>query len=558
MKHLAIPTSAILAATVAVSTVFAQSGDRLRFDPIMIDMYSDAPFGDAKTDLAVSVLTDEGVLRGNDNGTFTAERNLNRAEFVQIVMRLLDDTGTVNKNCFPDVSPDAWYADPVCRAKALGIVRGNARVGVSENLWRFEPSRDVQYEEAVKILVQVYALPIVGDTEGADWYVPYLNAARNAGLTLPGLTPGERITRGEMARLTLAFVAESRGQLDEYRDAEEGNGSSSSSSSHSSSSSSHSSTPSSTSSSSSSFSSDPNHDLTVRSNFLLLGTVSPVLGAVNFFPANEDIDVETITVSFTNDSSAIQNLRLYESDTGRFLGTASRQSSGIYVANITEGTLTLPRREDTGIYVRAQLRDVESGGSGGQNVRIDDITVEGSGASSNGDYSATSSQTFLTFQVAPAMITRVSATGGLTTSAFVTGQNQILGNFDFDAVSPDSRFTPRVTSLVFTMSAAAGVSVTNVELVLPGTDETSGCTVAGSVITCSTIPASIGTIDDQQTIRLVGDVSVTAGTLNPFLQVSLQEAGTPTSPGSVTWSDGTTTYTWLAVDDPVARGIRYE
>lgn len=566
MKYSSLPTaSAFLlgAAFVAVAlpTAPAFGEGRLDFSTIDLDRYSDAPFNDDETDLAVSVLTEEHVLMGNDDGTFAANRNLNRAEFVQIVMRLLDDDGTVNKNCFPDVNPDAWYADPICRAKAIGIVRGNARVGVEESLWRFEPNRDVQYEEAVKMLVQVYALPVSGDTEGADWYVPYIEAAEDMDLAIEGLNPGDQITRGEMARLTVAFLAESEGQLDELRDAEDGSVSSSSSSRTSSSSSTSSSRTSSSSSrsgTSSSFSSDPDDNVSIRSNFLLLGEVSPVLGAINVFPANEDLNLERVTVTFTNDSAAIENLRIYESDTGRFLGTASRQSSGVYVANIPTGTLILPRREDTSIYVRAMLREADDGAVGGQTIRIDRITVEGSGESSNNDYDVDSTSTFQSFQVTPAAITRVTATGGLNTAVFSTGQNVILGSFDFDAVSTDSRFTPRVTALTFTINASTGVTVSNAELQLPGSDSTTSCSVSGNQITCSGIPASIGTVDDSQTIRLVADVASSGASSDPFLQVSLQTAGTPTSAGSVTWTDGTNTYTWLAVDDPVVRGIKYE
>lgn len=565
MKHLAIPASALIAATiVTTSAAFAQSAatsGRLDFGHMDLDRYSDAPFGNHQTDLAVGVLTDQGVLMGNDNGTFAADRTLNRAEFVQIAMRLLNDHGTVNKNCFPDVNPDAWYADPVCRAKALGIVRGNARAGVDESLWRFEPARDVQYEEAVKMLVQVYALPIVGDTEGNDWYVPYIKAAGDMGLGIQGLVPGERITRGEMARLTLAFLAESKGQLGEYRDAEDGSSSSSSSSrtsSSSSRSSSRTSSSSSRSSSSSSFSTDPNADTTIRSSFLLLGQVSPVLGAVKVFPNNEAIDADRITVTFSNDSSAIENLKIYESTTGRLLGTATRQSAGVYVANIPEGTISFPRRIDTSVYIRANLRDVESGAVGGQNVRIDHITVEGTGASSNNDYQVSSTETFQTFQVTPAAITRVTATGSYQTAIFAAGDNVILGDFDFDGVSTDSRYTPRVTSLTFTVNASAGVSLSNVALTVPGTGVESPCTVNGSTITCSSIPSSIGTVDDSQRIRLVGDVADNGSSSNPSLQVSLSDPGTPTSAGAVTWTDGTTTYTWLASDTPIARGIRYQ
>ena len=563
MKHLAIPTSALLAVTVA-ATAFAQSSGsagRLSFDEIDLNRYSDAPWEERETNLAVSVLTEEGVLRGNDDGTFRPDRNLNRAEFVQIIMRLMDDTGTVNKNCFPDVNPDAWYADPVCRAKALGIVRGNARAGVDESLWRFEPNRDVQYEEAVKMLIQVYALPVTGDTEGMDWYVPYVEKADDMDLSIAGLVPGERITRGEMARLTLAFLAEARGQLDEYRDAEadDGDGDASSISSRSSSSSSSRTSSSlSQSSSSSSFPSDPDTDLTVRSDFLLLGEVTPVLGAVDFFAASEAIDVHTITVRFSSDPSSIQQVRVYAEDDGRLLGTSFRDGSGDYEIAIPQGTLILPHRAEEGVYVRALMKPADGGATGGQIVQIQNIEMEGDGVASDSEYTVTSTENFLPFETTPAVITVFRSTGSLTSSAFVPGSDVTLGEFDVKARSTDNDFAVELTTLTFRVAASSDVNLDDVRLTVPGTGASSSCTVSTGFITCDAISTGVGTIDTAQRIRLTGDITLDAGSTDPFLQVTLQAAGSPTSAGDIVWTDGSRSYDWLPFEEPIARGIRYE
>lgn len=560
MKRFLLPVSAILSVALAAGAVAqtASTSGSLDFSADLdLRRYSDAPFDDHQTDLAVSVLTEEGVLRGNDDGTFRPERRLNRAEFVQIVMRLQGDSGTVNKNCFPDVSPDVWYADPVCRAKVLGIVRGNARVDVDPSLWRFEPTRDVQYEEALKILIQVYAYPIVGDTEGMDWYVPYMEAAADMGLTIDGLSPGDRITRGEMARLTLAFVAHSTGQLQEYRDAERegGTSSSSSSSSHVSSSSS------SRTSSSSSVSSgtyDPDEDLTVRSNILVLGEVGPVIGAVDFFAASEPVDVDTITVRFASDPSSIQQVRVYAEEDGRLLGTSFRNGSGDYEISIPTGTFILPHRQEAGVYVRVLLKPSDGGATGGQIVRIERIEAQGSGVWSNADYTVSSTETFLQFETAPATITVFRSTGSVTSSVFVAGSDVTLGDFDVQARSTDNDFVARLLSVHFRLALSSDVSLTNVELMVPGTGASTSCVVTSGYVECDSIPSSVGTVDTTQRLRLVGDVAVAQGAVNPFLQVTVQEAGSPSNPGDVTWTDGQTTYDWLPFEEPVARGIRYE
>lgn len=570
MKYLVLPTtSAIAAAALFSAAAFAQSSleTRLIFDTDNLDRYDDAPFDDRETDLAVSVLTDEGVLRGNDPSpgsgqarTFAPDRRLNRAEFVQIVIRLLDDTGTVNTNCFPDVSPSVWYADPVCRAKAIGLVRGNAQVGVSEDLWRFEPTRDVQYEEAIKILVHVYALPVNGETDGDDWYVPYIRAAADLELTIDGLAPGDRITRAEMARLTLAFVAHAHGQLDEYRDAERGENASSRSSSSSSRSNSSSSrmSGSSRSSSASSFSRDPDANLTVRSNFLLLGEVGPVVGAVDFFAQSEPIGAERITVRFASDPSSIQQVRVYAEEDGRLLGTSFRDGSGDYAIDLPTGALTLPHREEIGVYVRVLLKPADGGGAGGEIVRIEDIEIEGDGQWSNSDYTVTSTETFLQFETAPAALIGFASATSLSSSVFVPGSAITLWDYNISARSTDNDFEAALTSLTFRVAKSSDVSLSGVTLSMPDSGASVDCTVTSSTIVCEDIPESVGTIDDLQRLRLRADVALDAGAVDPFLHVTLQEAGNPSSSGDIEWTDGSTDYDWVALEEPVAQGIRFD
>lgn len=570
MKYSTLPTaSAFLvgAAFVAVAlpsapTAFGEG--RLDFSTIDLDRYSDAPFQDDETDIAVSVLTEERILMGNDDGTYAPNRNLNRAEFAQIVMRLLDDDGTVNKNCFPDVNPDAWYADPICRAKALGIVRGNARPGVEESLWRFEPNRDVQYEEAVKMLVQVYALPVSGDTNGADWYVPYIETAEDMDLVVRGLTPGDRITRGEMARLTVAFLAESEDQLEELRDAEDGSMSSSSRSNSSRTSSSSprssiSSTPSSSSSvSSGSFSSDPDTNLRVRSNFLILGDVTPVLGAVDFFAQSEPVDVRQLNIRFASNPSSIQQIRVYAEQDGRLLGTSLREPSGDYEIPVADGALRLPHRAEFGVYVRALMKPADGGASGGQIVQIEHIEAEGDGVWSDGEYTVSTTETFLPFETAPAAITVFQSTGAVTSSVFIPGGDVTLGNFEVKARSNDNDYTVEISSLTFRVAKSSEVSLSDVKLTVPGSGASSACTVSTGFITCDSIPLSVGTVDDAQLLRLTADVTLADGADDPYLQVTFQSGGSPTNPGDIVWTDGRTTYDWLAIDEPVARGIRYQ
>lgn len=508
--------------------------------------------------VAVSALTEAGVLRGNDDGTFRPNRTLNRAEFIQIVMRLLDDDSSVSENCFPDVRPSDWFAEPVCQAKAAGIVRGNARVGVDESLWRFEPARDVQYEEAVKVLVKLYALPVNGDEEGADWYVPFIKAAADAGLDIDGLKAGDRITRGEMARLTVAFAANETDQLDELRDAEAGRSSSSRTSS------SRTSSSSSRTSSSSSRSSnpagsgvfDPLTDNTARSNILVLGETSPILANVEFFSNNEPIEVDTITVEFMSGVESIASLLIYD-DNGELLGTANSigGSTSTFRATIPNSRLELPRREDTSIYVRARLKSEDNGGVSGENVQVESVTVAGTGVWSNDTYTSTSTDTFNQSRTAFGVITAVTNAAS-SRGVLATGNERLLGEYRFTARSPESGRDVKINSLNFSIDQSGGVTLSNVFLKIEGSDTEHPCNVSGNTVTCTSIPDSIGILDDTRTIRVYADVNAPSG--DSTLRLTLNDPGSPSNAGAVTWTDGETVFTWLPLSQPLAGGTIFE
>lgn len=535
------------------------SQGRLDFNDIDVDQFTDAPW-DRLIDVSVSILADEDVILGNPDGTFAAARRLNRAEFVQIIMRLTNDDGTINLNCFPDVRPSDWYADPVCRAKALGFVRGNAVTGVAESMWKFEPTREVQYEEAVKVLIQLYALPIIGDTEGADWYVPYLQSAEDRELSIAGLSAGDRITRGEMARLVANFLAFSTGQLDELHEAQDEDTSSSSRSSSSSSTSKSSSSKSSSSKSSTGSGSgvfDPDTNRNVRASIMQLGEVSPVLAGVRFFSNNEPVEVERITINLTSAVDSIESFSIYDAN-GQFLGTATDLGGGTsYRATIANDFFELPRREDKTLYIRARLKEGDSGGESGEEVRVDDITLEGNGSWSNDDYTTTTTDTFEAFQTAYGTITSITH-GGDATAALTNATEQLLADFDFTAESTDNRYDVRVNQLRFTIEQAGGITLSNVFLKVEGSDQESSCSVAATTVTCGAIPAEIGTIDGTQSIRLYGDVSVPSNATNPRLRLVLNEPGSIATAGSITWSDGVTTFSWLPFTQPVVRGTQFD
>lgn len=514
--------------------------------------YSDAP-SDRATAVAISTLTDEGVLKGDPGGTIRPNAQLNRAEFMTIVMRLLPESNVgAGISCFPDVDASAWYAKDVCRAKALGIVRGNVLEGVAESKWRFEPMRSIQYEEAVKVLVALYALP-TNDTGEGDWYVPFVQAANSLDLDVSGLVAGETITRGEMARLTAGFQAYVRGELPDLRAAENPASSSKSSSSKSSSSSSRTSTSSSRSSSSRSRSGtvDTLTGSTVSSNLLLTGEVSPLVAGVKFFSDLEPINVTSISINLMDDSESVANFLVYDQDR-YLLGTATRSAPGEYRLNLASTALTLPRRENISLYIRARLDEDTDGATSGEEIQVDEVVVRGTGEWSNDDYAETSTESFPAFRVSRAILTSIKNVGD-TDAPLIAGSSQILGEFQFNSQKGDSQANPRITSLRFNIESDGGATLSNVKLRVSGSDTTSDCIVSSNTVTCNNIPEAIGTVDDgSTTIQVWGDVAVSNS--NSSLRLTLNNPGTISTSGDVTWTDGETTFTWVPFAQPVARG----
>lgn len=549
-----------LAPSLAVASMFS----------LLIPLASARSYGTAHLDysdvnsrsnaaVSISLLTEEGIVQGNPDGTFRPQNTLNRAEFMEIVMNAQDDDlPAVTRDCFPDVASTVWYAEPVCHAKTLGYVRGNVVAGVPASMWKFEPNRPVQYAEAVKVLVKLFGLSA---NENANiWYEPFIARAETEGLDIPGLRPGDRITRGEMARLTAAFVAHAHGELDLLREAEDraesGTSSSSSSRSSSSSSSSVSSrSSSSSSSSSSSRSSDPISDTSTRSNFLVLGEQGSIVASGKVFISQEGLNVTDIVVNLMSAAPSLDALYVYGEDR-TFLGIASKRTDTEYRLRVSNSSLIVPKNDEWSFYVRAKTTSTANGGLSGQNIQVSNLRVEGTGVDSNSNYTKTTTDTFPVFTTSRSRITSVTR-NGLATDVLVSGSQRPIGSFKFTGVRADNSATLRIPTLKFQVSQAGGASVSNVMLGRADSSDRHACSISGSEITCSSIPASFGEFTDELVLTLYADVTLNNPTSTAAIIVTLNSAGSNTTAGSVTWTDGTSTFSWLPVDDPVATGTGY-
>jgi hypothetical protein len=86
----------------------------------------------------VEILASRGLINGKKEGVFDPSGNITRAEFTAIVIRSLYVKPVTKKGTFSDVTFDAWYAENVETAVALGIMNGmgNGRFAPLNNMTR--------------------------------------------------------------------------------------------------------------------------------------------------------------------------------------------------------------------------------------------------------------------------------------------------------------------------------------------------------------------------------------------------------------------------------------
>lgn len=540
---------------IAVLTALPMLASAISIQPA--DFYNDVRASSPEA-AGINLLTRENIVKGYGSRQFGPTRVINRAEFLKIAMlsaqREYYESG---RSCFPDVMLYDWFSAYICAARDQGVVKGF-------DDGKFHPEYTVTYGEALKMLTILFGYQ--SQSVSGHWAEQYYRAATKRGVDLPiTIDLDKPLTRGQAVRLSAAFFAEAKGGLAALRLAEGGVYSSSNSSSSSVSSSS-SSGQTSSSSSSSSFPNralDPLTDSVVRSQFVLLGETSAMIGAAKFFIEEEPLDVTAISVNLVSDVATVQSLLVYDDDR-RYLGratlnTATSSTNRNYRLEIPVGMFTVGKREDRSVYFRAQLASKDAGGIGQQSVQISNVTVQGNGGWSNRAYTKQSagSDVFPVFVTSRSTIVSV-ANAGQANAALVTGTNQQIGMFTFTGRKTDSSAKINLTDLVFQIEQTGQVTLSNVKIGTPGIPDRTSCLVSGSLATCDNIPESLGSMTDlPRTITVYGDV--TAGdTMHASLRLTLNESGSSSTDGSVTWTDGTSIFTWVAVDSPVVLGTYYK
>lgn len=497
--------------------------------------YTDGPF-DLPESAGISLLTREGVVEGNPDGTFRPRRTLNRAEFVTIIMRL---DGTVDHgaaaNCFPDVRAFDWFAASVCTAKARGIVSGYPD-------GTFGPSQPVNYAEALKILTLLFNYDI--EPSGGEWYLRYAAAARAHGTALPGTSAyAMALTRGDMARLAAAFLAEDMGELANLRKAEEGmwtSSSSSSSQSSLSSSSSVSSLSSSTSSSSSSLGWE------AKSRLLLLGQVTQPV-ADGTFGSDVDVEVQSAEVRFDRELQSLRGVTIIDAN-GTPLFSLTRQADDPGLRKIWRGAeddnrIQIPAGQRVKLGVVLDLKPSSEGGSSEEFVLVQGFYV--TLTAKNGESVSVQSDRAVQPPSQTAFARISSVTNTLPQTALVAGKKREIGRFAFNGEVPDGA-NLFITLLQFHLNAQ-NVDLANIGLKLADGYETtcSRSTSDQTLLTCALPEDRQDILGSLREVSVQADVAIPPSSGTPSLQVSLTQPGSLVELGDIQWTDESGNFRWV-------------
>ena len=125
---------------------------------------------------AINTLSDLGIIKGYEDGSFKPENGVTRAEFAALITRVLGLGGIdgVAISPFIDVAADHWAVNNIKIAYDLGII-----AGFGDGI--FKPDDKVTYEQAVKMIVAAIGFTDMANSRGG-YPGGYISVAAEKGI----------------------------------------------------------------------------------------------------------------------------------------------------------------------------------------------------------------------------------------------------------------------------------------------------------------------------------------------------------------------------------------
>jgi hypothetical protein len=163
---------------------------------------------------SIGYLSDEGIIVGYEDGSFGYGLNINRAEFMKIVVEakyfgenLMFLNSYTDEACFDDVPADEWYTGYICYGIDQGWVEGYGD-------GNFKPAQDINFVEGIKIILEVFDV----DYEVSDpWYKGLVQAAADENIIPLTISEfAQDIERREMVDMIVRKIKYDEGTQEEF------------------------------------------------------------------------------------------------------------------------------------------------------------------------------------------------------------------------------------------------------------------------------------------------------------------------------------------------------
>ncbi len=164
---------------------------------------------------AVESLKNLEIVNGYEDGTFKPANSVNRVEALKMILTSakIEAPEVTEETGFPDVQQTDWFAQYVIKAKNLGIVNGNAdgtfaparNVNKAEFIKMLLESfgKDISKHENP-------SKNIAADVPKDAWHAPYMSYAKTLGIVSPdlnnNLSPSKFLSRGETAEIVYKLL----------------------------------------------------------------------------------------------------------------------------------------------------------------------------------------------------------------------------------------------------------------------------------------------------------------------------------------------------------------
>ena len=167
----------MLAALLALAAVFT-----LAAAPAQASSFPDVT--DPAMARAVSTLQSLGIVNGMEDGTFQPNSALTRVQFCKMAIEIMgrgdEAKAQMSRTIFTDVTSTHWGRGYVNLAATMKLGDGsNARLMMGTGSGRFEPDRDISYQEAVTLILRMLGY---NDDANRAWPVGALQLSVEMGL----------------------------------------------------------------------------------------------------------------------------------------------------------------------------------------------------------------------------------------------------------------------------------------------------------------------------------------------------------------------------------------